>query len=84
MAHTCPDCGQLCHCGGDIDDIDFGEDCGDAMRCTHYLECQPDSDVYEEDDFAPHDNPVPASKPQRDEVYKQWGKDTPDAAREKS
>lgn len=25
MAHTCPECGQLCHCKGDIDDIDFGE-----------------------------------------------------------
>jgi len=25
MAHTCPKCGMLCHCGGDIDDIDFGE-----------------------------------------------------------
>jgi len=23
MAHTCPDCGQVCHCGGDIDDIVF-------------------------------------------------------------
>ena len=26
MAHECPDCGQVCHCNGDIDDIDFGED----------------------------------------------------------
>ena len=32
MAHECPECYQLCHCGGDIDDIDFGED----ASCTHY------------------------------------------------
>lgn len=25
MAHTCPRCGQVCHCCGDIDDIEFGE-----------------------------------------------------------
>jgi hypothetical protein len=23
MAHNCSACGQLCHCGGDIDDIPF-------------------------------------------------------------
>jgi hypothetical protein len=35
MAHTCPDCGLLCHCGGDIDDIDFGDDTPEAAVCTH-------------------------------------------------
>lgn len=25
MAHSCPECGMTCHCGGDIDDINFGE-----------------------------------------------------------
>lgn len=47
MAHTCPECGMLCHCGGDIDDLDFGE----AMRCNHYIECQKneeDFDYYED------------------------------------
>lgn len=34
--HTCPDCGCACHCGGDIDDIDFGDDCEGADACTHY------------------------------------------------
>lgn len=57
MAHTCPDCGQLCHCRGDIDDIDFGEDCEEAMKCEHYLrpECAgyhnydlEDEDYYED------------------------------------
>lgn len=37
MAHTCPDCGMLCRCGGDIDDIDFGDDTDDAGRCTHCI-----------------------------------------------
>ena len=36
MAHECPECGQWCHCGGDIDD------CGhnfpdDQVACTHCL-----------------------------------------------
>ena len=35
MAHSCPECGQMCHCGGDIDDIDFGEDSAQADRCIH-------------------------------------------------
>jgi hypothetical protein len=37
MAHDCPDCYTQCHCGGDIDDINFGED----SHCKHYkkLEC---------------------------------------------
>lgn len=38
MAHTCPECGQACHCGGDIDDIDIGEHAAeDACTC-----CPPD------------------------------------------
>lgn len=37
MAHECPECWESCHCGGDIDDIDFGE----SDACTHFrrLEC---------------------------------------------
>jgi hypothetical protein len=33
MSHTCPECGSLCHCCGDIDDVDFGE----RSSCKHYL-----------------------------------------------
>lgn len=45
MAHECPECGQICHCGGDIDDClnNFDED---VMRCTH---C-PDKDEEEEEE----------------------------------
>lgn len=35
MAHTCPECGVTCHCGGDIDDIDFGEPDGYCSCCDH-------------------------------------------------
>jgi hypothetical protein len=37
--HSCPECGYACFCGGDIDDIDWGEDSEEAMACTH---CQAD------------------------------------------
>lgn len=48
MAHSCPECGCLCHCGGDIDDIDWGEDCEEADKCTHYL--GPDCSYGKDDD----------------------------------
>ncbi len=34
MAHTCPECGQMCHCGSDIDDCLFDFD-DDVDNCTH-------------------------------------------------
>ena len=39
--HTCPDCGQACYCGGDIDDIDTG-DIDAVDECTH--DCQEPED----------------------------------------
>lgn len=56
MAHTCPDCGLVCYCGGDIDDICFGEDLG----CTHYRECQPA--VGDGDDWNWQDDEWPAAE----------------------
>ncbi len=43
MAHECPECGQLCFCGGDIDDCmnNFEED---IIHCTHYLICEQEID----------------------------------------
>lgn len=52
MAHACPECGMHCHCQGDIDDINFGDDCKAAMRC---ICCQfPDEvgDDLEDEDYA--------------------------------
>lgn len=51
MAHTCPECGNLCHCSGDIDDINMGEWIG----CKHWIHCEgEDSD--DEDDFYDYDD----------------------------
>ena len=50
MAHTCPDCGQVCYCNGDIDDIclDLPKD---QNRCKHYLGClKEDSEELENQD----------------------------------
>ena len=34
MAHTCPDCGLRCHCGGDVDDCEF-DGTREQLRCDH-------------------------------------------------
>ena len=47
MAHDCPECGSVCYCGGDIDDILF-EDSDEQFDCTHYL--RAGCDAYERDD----------------------------------
>lgn len=41
--HTCPDCAEACTCGGDIEDMEWGEDLG----CVH---CSALDDDFEEDD----------------------------------
>lgn len=62
MSHECPDCGELCFCGSDIDDCMNNLE-KDVMNCTH--ECAPES---EDDDCFEHTNdwnhPVlPVSEP---------------------
>ena len=45
--HTCPDCGQACHCNGDIDDH---ENELEAENCEHL--CEPESDEeYDNEDL---------------------------------
>lgn len=59
VAHTCPKCGQTCHCNGDIDDIilDCEEDILACDHCDEYddnLWDTPDEwEDYEHDDAAP-------------------------------
>lgn len=43
MAHECPSCGMICYCGNDIDDCLFNFKVN-VMRCTHYKECEKESD----------------------------------------
>lgn len=40
MAHDCPECGTLCRCGGDIDDIHWGDDTPFSDKCTHWKQCE--------------------------------------------
>ncbi len=48
MAHTCPDCGMVCYCGGDIDDIEMEEG---SKGCVHYMsnECDAHAEIFGED-----------------------------------
>ncbi len=38
--HDCPECGQACYCGGDIDDINI-DDVAAQEKCTHCLHDPP-------------------------------------------
>jgi hypothetical protein len=50
--HSCPDCGQACYCGGDIDDIEVDPTAED--RCAH---CEDDNgDDAAAADFDPFDD----------------------------
>jgi hypothetical protein len=50
--HSCPECDQACYCGGDIDDVDVGDDEA-AERCTHCAEGDRNGD----DEFEPYESP---------------------------
>ena len=45
--HECPDCGELCHCSGDIDDIMFEHN----EFCIHYRQCQRRVEDDDDDDY---------------------------------
>jgi hypothetical protein len=45
MAHSCPQCWILCHCGGDIDDCRF-DNTDEQNACTH---CDGDYADYGDD-----------------------------------
>jgi hypothetical protein len=47
MAHECPDCGQMCYCNGDIDDMLLNDD-EDIDNCFHCLDSEDDFDDYED------------------------------------
>ena len=46
MAHSCPDCDQVCYCGGDIDDIVLSGT-PEEHACTH---CVDEGDGVLDDD----------------------------------
>lgn len=50
MAHTCPVCGAICYCNGDIDDVclDLEEDILNCTHCDeHELDCIDDEADYD-------------------------------------
>lgn len=51
MAHECPECGQVCYCSGDIDDICLNLP-DDQARCIHYTqrECEGYEEKSEDED----------------------------------
>ncbi len=54
--HTCPDCGQACYCGGDVDDCPSEE----PDFCAHSCDGDglPGDERYEDDDPAPTHSPT--------------------------
>jgi len=44
MAHTCPDCEALCHCGGDVGDVIL-VDAEQQANCVHECDDDLDDDV---------------------------------------
>ena len=48
--HSCPDCGSACYCGGDVDDIDTGDEEAED-NCTHCAEGDggDDDEIFEPD-----------------------------------
>jgi hypothetical protein len=47
MAHTCPECGSICYCGGDIDDAEIPDDEAEE-NCTCCLDDSDDGDDYDD------------------------------------
>lgn len=48
MSHSCPECGMCCHCCGDIEDHDTGEEYTGRCTCCDGRDLIPDDD----EDFA--------------------------------
>jgi hypothetical protein len=47
MAHSCPECGQVCYCGTDIDDCIFDRE-EDVVNCVHCLGKEEDEEGWED------------------------------------
>jgi hypothetical protein len=44
MSHTCPECGMICFCNGDIDDCEFSGG-PEQLHCIHWKKCERDDDL---------------------------------------
>ncbi len=43
MAHECPECGQVCYCNGDIEDME-NQDVVNYLHCSHWKKCERDNE----------------------------------------
>lgn len=50
MAHSCPECWQVCYCGGDIDDI-LLSGTREENRCGHCDDAGENEDDFDDDDL---------------------------------
>lgn len=61
--HECPDCGQACYCGGDIDDCEFEEN-SFCVHCPEGYDEEALDDYWDaEESAAQGDKPEGAAKP---------------------
>lgn len=47
--HRCPECGQACYCGGDIDDCQF-DGTAEEARCGHCPDEWDEGEWHDEDE----------------------------------
>jgi hypothetical protein len=66
MSHECPDCGQTCYCGGDIDDCEF-DDPLTVDACTH---CPESERGISEEDWGRDDPDWPADNYENERTVK--------------
>jgi hypothetical protein len=70
MAHECPDCGYVCHCGGDIDDcvMNSPRDVNKCIHCDGKYDCDNEDEDCAADTVEVGEQPTtqqgsPLSKP---------------------
>lgn len=67
MAHTCPDCGMLCYCRGDIDDCEF-DGTPEQARCGH---CADRDDEHEQEEPVNPDIKTQINAEQQDAILEE-------------
>jgi len=51
MSHECPECGQVCYCNGDVEDME-NQDEDNYVNCKHYK--KPECDYNQPEDDTPY------------------------------
>ncbi len=54
MSHECPECGQICYCNGDIEDME-NQDVENYINCNHWKKCEGENEEDQSwDEGPPH------------------------------